>query len=226
MKWLETHKQLAIVIVVAMVVLLIIHKIVAHFDGVAHDRLVLAQQQVKEDLDKAKLQASQSNVDAAALQSQINTLYASNQALRDSIAQLRSQLTAQRQKDASMPPSDLANRWHTLVPDGQIKPVPDGLLADITASHSTVSALEEIPVLKSEKEKVEKNSSLKDETIARALKMRDDKQSELTTCQQIVRDDEKRCNDKISDIKHKALKHTFWGTVGGFISGVLFGVRL
>lgn len=225
MTFLETHKHLVIVVVIAVAVLFIVFKVVSHFDGVAHDKRVLAEEQVKEDLQKAQLQAAQSKTDTAALQTQLNTLAASNQALQAGIAQLRSQLASQRQKDSVMPPSDLADRWHMLVPDGQIKLLPDGLEADLPAAHATVSALEEIPVLKTEKERIENNSSLKDETISRALKVRDDKDAELVTCKKTLQDDENKYNEKIKEIRAKDLKRGMWATIGGFISGVIFGAR-
>lgn len=226
LKWMQDHKHLIMVLIVCLAILVIVFKVVSHLDGIAHDRRVIAEQQVKADLEKAKLQADQSKADTLKLNGQLDELAASNKELQTQIAQMRSQLAAQKSKDAAMPPDELAARWHFLVPQGNIKSVPDGLQADIVASHATVSALEEIPDLKAENQEYITNSGLKDETINQAVKTIGDKDKELDTCKQTVVDEKKACSDTISDLKHKAAKRSFWATVGGFVGGVIFGRKL
>src|SRR5690348_15998136 len=97
-------KHLVIAGLVAAVVLLVAYKSLAYWGNVKHDDVVLAQQTLKEDLDKAKVQAAATRADNEALQGQLNALQASTAALQRELATLRAQLANQRQANDAMPP--------------------------------------------------------------------------------------------------------------------------
>ena len=103
-------KHLLIAGLIAAVVLLAAWKTFAFYGAKAHDDRILAQEQLKEDLDKAKIQATATKADNQALQGQLNALQASNAALARDLASLRLTLANQRQADAAMPPDALSLR--------------------------------------------------------------------------------------------------------------------
>lgn len=146
MKWLETHKHLAIVIVVLLALLFLTCKLVAHFDGVAHDDFVLKREALK--------QTEQHNVELAAAQVDFATKYTalSQQVAADrkrydaENAALRNQLADRQQKDNQLAPPELATRWEQIIgaQPGSVQSQPDGLLASLPTAHATVSLLEEV----------------------------------------------------------------------------------
>lgn len=220
-------KHLIIAGLVALVVLLVTWKVLAHMGNIAHDQNILAQQQVVEDLEKAKLQATATKADNTLLQQKMDGLTASNSALQRDVAGLRTQLAAQRDHDATLPPSELAARWNMLIGIGQVTPAANGLMADLPAAHATVDQLEQLPEKVAELQKLTANSAEKDGTIAQAVKTLGDTQAELSTCKATIPDMKTACDKKVSDVKAQARKGKFKAFIGGALTviGVLLGVR-
>lgn len=216
-------KHLLIAALVAVVVLGVTWKVLAHFDGKAHDARVLAEQTLKEDLDKAKVQAAATASDKQALQGQLSALTASNDALRRDLASLRAQLANQRQQNDAMAPDALSARWSMLIgtPAGEVTPAANGLNVTLPAAHQTVNQLEEIPVLKAEAQKTAANSSQKDATIGRLQTVQLDLENELATCKKTVADSGKLCDAKVAEQKAKARKRNVvvavLAAIGGFL---------
>jgi chromosome segregation ATPase len=216
-------KHLIIAGLVAVVVCAVAWKAFAFYGNKAHDDRVLAEQTVKEDLEKAKVQAAATASDKQALQGQLTALAASNDALRRDMAALRSELANQRSKNDSMAPSDLSAHWSMLIGlPGEVTPAANGILATLPAAHATVNQLEEIPVLKGEKKKIADDSAKKDDAIAQALKTLGSTTAELDTCKNhTVPDAKKACDKEISEVKAKARKRNLFvaivAAVGGFI---------
>lgn len=215
-------KHLLIAALVAVVVLGSVWKVLAHMDGKAHDEVTLAQQTLKEDLEKAKLQAFATASDKQALQGQLNALAASNDALRRDLATLRSQLANQRQANDAMAPSDLSAHWGELINmPGQIQPAPGGFNVTLAAGHATVNQLEEIPVLKAEKQKLVDNSAEKDKTLAQAKKTLESTEVELATCKKTVKDADDLCKKQVAEVKASGRKRNLVVAVLAAIGGVL-----
>lgn len=55
-------------------------------------------------------------------------------------------LAAQRKVDATLPPTAIAGRWQTLVPNASVAVTPTGYAVDGVSGLATVQALEELPV--------------------------------------------------------------------------------
>lgn len=220
-------KHLIIAGLVAVVVLLVTWKVLAHMGNIAHDQSVLAQQRVVEDLEKARLQASATKADNTLLQQKMDSLTASNTALQRDVAGLRTQLAAQRNRDAALPPTELAARWNMLIGIGQVTPAANGLTADLPAAHATVDQLEQLPEKTAEIQKLTANSLEKDGAIAQAVKTLGDTQTELATCKATIPDLKTACDKKVSDVKAQARNGKFKAFIGGALAaiGLLLGVR-
>jgi hypothetical protein len=57
------------------------------------------------------------------------------------------QLATQQKTDATMAPTDLADRWEKLVPDSKVLPTPSGYMLDPSSGLKTVQSLEQVPIL-------------------------------------------------------------------------------
>ncbi len=215
-------KHLILAVIAGVLILLISWKVIAHLDGTAHDQAVLAKAQVDADLQKAKLQSQQTQVDKTALQNQLNILAQSNANLASKVSSLQNQLSDQRKQDASLNPNDLAGRWAGLVgfAPSEIQPTLTGLSVSLNASHSTVDALEEIPVIKQEEQALKDNSVQKDNTIGSLQKTLGSTEAELNTCKQTVKDQDVACKAEIKAVKAAERKHNVWATIGGIIVGI------
>lgn len=219
-------KHLLIAALIAAVVLLAAWKYFAFAGNVAHDQKVLAEEKLKNDLDTAKVQAAATATDKASLQTQLNALQASNTAMRQELASLRTQLANQRQVNDSLAPDALSTRWSMLLglPSTEITPSASGIVASVPAAHQTVNALEEIPVLQSEKAKLEENSGIKDAAIAQAQKTLASAELELDTCKNhTVPDAQLACKAEVAEVKAKARKRNIVVAVLAVIFG--FAVR-
>lgn len=216
-------KHLLIAALIAAVVLGVTWKLIASSDQQAHDKKILAEEQLKKDLDTAKIQAQATATDKAALQAQLNALSASNAALQRDLATLRLQLANQRQVNDSLAPDALSTRWSMLigVNPAEITPSANGIVASVPAAHATVNALEEVPVLKAEKAKLEENSGLKDTALAQAQKTLVSTSAELDTCKATFVDAQAVCKAQIAEVKSKARKRNIvlsvLAAIGGFL---------
>lgn len=221
-------KHLIIAGLVAAVVLLVTWKVLAHMGNIAHDQNVLAQQQVKEDLEKARLQANATKADNTLLQQKMDSLTASNEGLKRDVTGLRTQLAAQRDHDATLPPSELADRWNMLIGLQGVTPAANGLVADLPAAHATVDQLEQLPEKVAEIQKLTANSLVKDGALDQAVKTLGSTQAELNTCKTVtVPDMAKACDRKVSDVKDQARKGKFKAFFYGAVAaiGLLLGVK-
>jgi DNA repair exonuclease SbcCD ATPase subunit len=225
---LSAHiKHLVIAALVAVVVLVGAWKWFAYAGNLAHDRKVLAEATLKEDLDKAKVQAAATKADNTALQGQLNALAASNAALQRDLASLRSQLANQRQADNAMAPDALSLRWSDMIgTPGQVQPNAGGFNVSLAAGHETVSQLEEIPVLRKEKAGIEQDSAKKDAAIAQAQKALGSTADELATCKKTVLDADALCKATMAEVKAKNRKRNIMLSVLAAIGGFLLRSKI
>lgn len=217
-------KHVILAVIISIFLLLVSYKLVAHFDGIAHDQAVLAKSQVDADLQKAKIQAGQTAQANQALQVQLTALAASNANLASRVSSLQNQLVNQRKQDDTLNSNDLAIRWATLLgtSPSEIKPSANGIETTSSAAHSTVNALEEIPVIKQEEQALRDNSVEKDKTIQSQKNSLDSTTAELTTCKKTVVDQDTACKAEVKAVKAAARKHAVWSAIGGFIGGLIF----
>ena len=154
---LTAHSKHVILACIAAVVLLAAihfgHKIVSHYDGVAHDQRVLADEALKVQQDKNKQDADasvkiaqvQARKDAADLAERKRT-EAENASLRSDIASIKKTLADQQTKDKALPPVELANRVAALagVNASDVRVSPDGFEFSLPATQNVVQLLDEL----------------------------------------------------------------------------------
>lgn len=223
MKWLETHKTVAIVIIVAVVVLGVTWKLIASSDQQAHDRNVLAQEQLK--LDKsaeraalAQAQADKASSDAIVAQkdAQITVLIGQNR-------QLMAALGARQTQDATLPLPELGQRLETLVGavPGDVKPLPDGLSLNTSASRKTVILLEEVPVSRqmiANQEQIITDTKAQLSSVQTALSSSG---AALEACQRTQVSADAACKSQIAEVKASGRKRNIViaviAAIGGFV---------
>lgn len=221
---LSTHiKHVILAVIISITVLLGTYKIIAHYDRVDKDESDLAKAQVVTDVQKAQIQAKQSETDSTDLQNKVNSLVASNQALTTGLANLQSKLDLQKKQDDKLSLSDLSTRWSMLtgVDSGQFVPNTTGVQVTSAAAHTTVSQLEELPVVKQELKSSQDNSSKKDDTLQSQQKVIVDISAELTTCKKTVVDSDNSCKAQITQIKADNRKHNLFYSIISFILGAV-----
>lgn len=224
---LSTHlKHILIGILIAFTLVFCLYKYVSWQEGKASQQKVLAEEQLKNDLAIAKVQAATTATDTAALQQQIQSLSQSNQQLAVSLASLKANLSQQQQKDATASPSDLSLRWRQLAGTGAITPQGQALLVDLPAAHATVDQLEQLPVLQAELQQTQATSSQKDLALSASMKLSNDIQNQLLSCQKVTQDADAVCKAEIKQKVAAARKHGIWFTVGSFVAGVLLGRKI
>jgi hypothetical protein len=216
-------KHVLLGLLIAGVLILGLYKIVSWQEGKASQQKVLAEEQLKNDLAIAKVQAANTATDTTALQQQIQQLSQSNQQLAISLASLKANLSQQQQKDATATPSDLSLRWRQLAGTGAITPQGQALLVDMPAAHATVSQLEQLPVLQAEIQQTQATSSQKDLALTATNKVLGDTQAQLVSCQKVAADSDAVCKAEIAQKVAAARKHGIWAAVGSFIGGILLG---
>lgn len=228
MKWLETHKHLAITLVVAAVCLFIAVKVMAHLDGVAHDQRVLAEEKLRQDQSAQHAAEAQAAIDRQESDRIQAEMARQNAALRSQNAVLMSALSARQQQDRQLPPSELATRWEGLIgaAPGAIKPLPEGLLAPLPAAQETVVRLEEVPALRQGNKNLEGIIANDAATQATLLKRATSADNALAACKQTQESMQKACDLRVKDEVAKANKRGWLRSLGAFIGGIILRSKI
>jgi len=133
---------------------------------------------------------------------------------------LSTALTKQQKIDATLPPTDLAARWNTLVPQAEVTVTTNGVTLPETGAMATVQQLEIIPVQQKE--------ITNDQTLianGNALAVAQTKQVTDLTAQvtglklQSV-DDAKVCQAQIAVVKADARRSKRRWFAAGFVAGI------
>ena len=152
LSWLQKHERLVLAVIAGLVLWFGIGRIdtlIAH-----HDQAQLAQatEVAKVQADKNTALTKQAQEQAAQYQALAAQVTAQNAQLEQANLTLTTALTKQQKMDASLPPSELVNRWSTLVPQAKPTVTPTGVALDTPSAVATVQALEELPVLRTQNE--------------------------------------------------------------------------
>jgi hypothetical protein len=204
--YLKAHEHLLIVLVLVVLSWFALGKVQSVL--AAHDNANLAQAKVtaavqQEKNDALAKQIAQQAAEYKALADKVN---AQNAALEQANVNLANALIKQQRTDASLPPSELANRWTVLVP--QAKPVvtPTGIAVDTPSAVATVQALEETPALRAQ-------LSNERTQLENAQKLIVDEGTQIATLNTLVTgkdallaDDAKVCAARVKVVKDAAAK--------------------
>ena len=225
-QFLLDHERLLIVGIAAIVIWLGYVKITNIIEE--HDKAQLQQAQIvaAQQAEKNAALAQQVQQDAAQLKLLTDRLEAQNAQLENANVQLATALSKQQKTDATLPPTDLANRWMQLTPNmppGGVAVASNGTMNVTPAGAvATTQQLEQVPVLKQQLDNTEKAKANDEQIIAQQttsignLDLRVDGLNK-----QIVAND-KVCQEQIKVVKDEARKSKRkWfiiGWVTGFVS--------
>lgn len=144
--YVEKHERLVLALVAGVILWFAVGRVdtlIAKHDSAAlHQAQVIAQVQA----DKTAAIAEQVQVQAAQYQALVDKVQAQNAALVKANAELATALTKQQRIDASLPPTELVNRWAVLVPQAKPTVTPTGVALDTLSAVTTLQQLEIIPV--------------------------------------------------------------------------------
>ena len=220
-KWIEAHERLLLVAVAGLVLWFSIGRIDSLIAN--HDAAGLAQ---------AKIVAQQAADKTAAIAEQVQVQAAQYKALAEKVQQQNAQLEqanvqlslalAQRQKtDAGLPPSELVNRWSTLVPQAKPTVTPTGIAMDTPSAVATVQQLELIPAQQQELKNTQQELSNAQSLVVAEGQSISLLNVEVSTLRTQGVADAKVCTEQLATVKAEARKSKFhWfeaGVVVGFV---------
>lgn len=223
--WLKQHERLIIVFMVLLLAFFVLDKSLGVVASWEQHRASIAAETLSVDKTKADAELAQAKQMLADYQSALSQSLAANQKLA-AAQQTRDQaLSKQQVVDKTLPPSQLGERWQTLVGDSGIQPDTSGFNVSDTAALATVSKLEQVPALEGD---------LKDEQAKSAnLQVDVDKANDLINQGKIavnglqleLVDKDKACTAQVTAAKAQArkgkLKAFGFGYGLGFVSGLV-----
>ena len=220
--YLKAHEKL----VLAAIAGLLLWFAVGHVESIiaAHDNANLAQAKVvaQSQADKTEAIAAQVAQQSAQYQALATKLDAQNAALVAANKQ-RATALAQRQKtDATLPPSELAVRWTTLVPQAGATVTPNGVTLPSTGAVATVQQLEQVPVLQKQLGNTQDELKNAQQLLTASNGQVTTLNTEAGSLRVQITDNAKVCDARVkveSDKVHKARRRWFIvGYVAGFLS--------
>lgn len=186
-----------------------------------------AQQTLAETTAQNQDLAAQLSVQAAQYQKLAITTQKQVAALQAALAARDSALVVRQQADQTAPPADLANRWATLIQGapGAVSPGPG---ADLTvtepAARATVSALEEVPVLRQDLGDEKAISLGQGQQLVSLAQVNEGLGKQAEGLRNQLTDADKACQAQIKVVKAEARKSKLrWFLLGG---GVVEAIKL
>lgn len=221
--WLKTHETIIITILILIVSYFVLDKSLSIVQSWEQHKAneaaqTLANDKAKADADLAQAKQALSQYQAVLSQNEkINAQLVANIQSRDNL------LAAQQKTDATLPPSQLGQRWVGLVGDSGIQPNTSGFAVSDTAALATVSKLEQVPVLTQDLKDEQTKSANLQKDVDNANGLISDGKNTITAMQQQEQAQTKACDAKVAAVKAEArkgkLKAFGIGYVLGYISG-------
>lgn len=216
----KAHEKLVLALIAAGVLWFAIGKV----DGIIakHDDANLKQAQIVATAqeDKNAAIAAQVASDKAAFDALQAKLQAQDAALIQANVALATALTKQQKVDATLPPTDLAARWNTLVPNAGVSVSNGQAVIPMTGAVATVQQLEIIPA---QQEEITNDQTLIENGNALAIaqtKQVNDLTAEVTGLKLQSVDDAKVCQAQIAVVKADARKSKRRWFIAGFVAGI------
>jgi hypothetical protein len=216
----KAHEKLVLALIAAGVLWFAIGKV----DGIIakHDDANLKQAQIVATAqeDKNAAIAAQVASDKAAFDALQAKLQAQDAALIQANVALATALTKQQKVDATLPPTDLAARWNTLVPNAGVSVSNGQAVIPMTGAVATVQQLEIIPA---QQEEITNDQTLIANGNALAVaqtKQVNDLTAEVTGLKLQSVDDAKVCQAQIAVVKADARKSKRRWFIAGFVAGI------
>ena len=217
--YVKAHERL----VLAGIAAVLLWFAVGHVESIiaAHDNANLTQAKVvaQSQADKTAALAAQVEQQSAQYQALATKLDAQNAALVAANTQLATALAQRQKTDASLPPTELANRWAVLVPQAKPTVTATGLAVDTPGAVATVQQLEQVPVLSAQlgNERTQLESTQK--LLGLSQNETTTLSSEVSSLRVQIKDNQTVCNQQIAVVKAEARRSKRRWFIIGFVSG-------
>lgn len=222
-QFLLDHERLLIVVIAALVIWVGYVKVTNIIEE--HDKEQLQQAQIVANQQAAQnaVLAKQAQDDAAKLQALTAQLEAQNQQLANANTQLASALAKQQHTDATLPPTELAQRWAQITPNmpaGGVTVSPDNSMKVTQAGAvATVQQLEQVPVLKQELDNTTTQKNNDEQLLAASNKSIFDLNAQVGGLQKQIVANDNVCKEQIKVVKDEARKSKRRWFIIGYIAG-------
>ena len=219
--YLKTHEKLVLLGIAGLVLWFGIGKIDTLIQH--HDSAALAQAQTTLQAQQSKdaalaTQATQQAQQYAALATKVD---AENAALVNANATLSAALTKQQKTDATLPPTELAARWNTLVPQAKPTVTPSGLAVDTPGAVATVVQLESVPVLSTQLENERTQLGNTQALLTASTGQTTTLNQEISGLHLELQDETKVCTAQVALVKAEARRSKRKWFLAGLIAGFL-----
>jgi hypothetical protein len=224
--WLLQHERLVIVFLLLIISFFAIDKVLGIVASWEQHRATVAEQQVLNDKAKNDVDLAVAKQKLLDYQEVLVQNEKFNAQLQQGIIARDQLLLAQQKKDLTLPPSQLAARWTELVGDNGIQPDASGFTVSDTAARTTVSKLEQVPVLQKDLvDEQSKNANLQ-EDVTKANDLINQGKTVVSGLQLQLTDQTKACTAEIKAVK-AAERKSKWKWFGiGYLAGLSTGVVL
>jgi len=219
--YLKAHERL----VLAGIAVVLLWFAVGHVESIIakHDDANLLQAKItaQSQAEKTEALAAQATAQAEQYKELAAKVQQQNSALVTANTQLATALAQQQHTDSTLPPSELANRWSTLVPQAKPTVTATGIAVDTPSAIATVQALEQVPVLSAqlgnERTQLESTQKLlglsQNETVTLG--------NEVSSLNLQLKDNQTVCNQQIAVVKAEARRSKRRWFVIGYVAGFL-----
>lgn len=219
--WLQKHERLVLAVIAGVALWFAIGKIdtllINHDRAVTQQAQIVAQVQQEKNDATAKLIA-QHDADTAALNAKIEARDAQLQQLQVTLV---TALSKQQQVDKTLTPTELTNRWNTLVPEAGVSITNGQATLPDSGARATVIELEKAPVLTQQLAASTEELTNAQSLLAAEGQQVTDRDALITGLKAKAVDDSKVCTDQIATVKAEARKskrHWFYaGVVVGWL---------
>jgi hypothetical protein len=219
--YLKAHEKLVLFAIAGIVLYVGIGKIdtlIQHHDQssfAAAQHVAEAQATVNEALaTQATAQAQQYQVLAEKVNAQNAQLVAAN-------TQLAVALTKQQHTDAGLPPTELANRWLTLVPEAKPTVITGGIMVPESGAVATVQQLELVPVQQQQLVNAQKELTNEQSLLTASTGQLATLNEEVSGLKLEAVDQTKVCTAQVAEVKAAAAKSKRKWFVIGYVAGFL-----
>ena len=219
LKWIESHERLLLVAVAGVVLWFGIGRVDSLI--ARHDNANLQQAQVVAQVqhDKTAAIAAQVAQQAAQYQALADKVQAQNAALVQANTELATALAKQQRTDASLPPTELVNRWSTLVPQAKPTVTPSGVALDTPSAVATVQALEAVPVLTAQVSNTQKELDNAQSLVTAEGQQVVTLNTEVGSLRTQLGDNQAVCQAQIAVVRAEARKSKRRWFLVGFVTG-------
>ena len=219
LKWIESHERLLLVAVAGVVLWFGIGRVDSLI--ARHDNANLQQAQVvaQAQADKTAAIAEQVAQQSAQYQALADKVQAQNAALVQANTELATALAKQQRTDASLPPTELVNRWSTLVPQAKPTVTPSGVALDTPSAVATIQALEAVPVLTAQVSNTQKELDNAQSLVTAEGQQVTTLNTEVGSLRTQLGDNQAVCQAQIAVVRAEARKGKRRWFLVGFVTG-------